>query len=342
MKKKLCMFAVLMLLSAGIYSGAAAESYQYGAWMPYWEYDDSIQELNSLTDKLDKVIAFACIFDANDDVLMLDETESMLHELQKDCKGTGTAVYLSVVNDIEVDIGVYDNKNTDLLRRLFADEESMALHLESLVGLIDQYRLTGIELDYENIRTDTELWAQYTAFIEMAWSVCKRDGIQLRIVLPWNAPVYVDLPQGPEYSVMCYNLFGYHSGPGPKADVAFLQETCDYYQSLLPNVSMAFATGGFDWHDGEITSLTQQQAEENLCLADAMPIRNADSGALCAIYDFDGETHEVWYADAETLAIWRDTCVKNGYSSFDFFRLGGNDLNDWKCELLAPDIKGEF
>lgn len=341
MKKKLCLFAVLILL-AGVYSGAIAENYQYGAWMPYWEYDDSILELNSLTDKLDKVIAFACIFDANDDLLMLDETETMLRELQKDCMDTDTDVYLSVVNDIEIETNVYDNKNADLLRRLFADEESMALHLEALISLIDRYSLTGIELDYENIRTDTELWEQYATFIQQAWSVCERDGIQLRIVLPWNAPNYVDLPQGPEYSVMCYNLFGYHSGPGPKADIAFLDDTCAYYQSLLPNVSMAFATGGFDWHGDEITSLTQQQAEANLCEADAMPIRDADSGALCAIYDFDGETHEVWYADAETLAIWRDTCVQNGFSSFDFFRLGGNDVNDWKSELITPDIKGEY
>ena len=39
--------------------------------------------------------------------------------------------------------------------------------------------------------------------------------------MPMDAPYSV----GPEYMVMLYNLYGLHSGPGPKADGPFIEKT---------------------------------------------------------------------------------------------------------------------
>ena len=93
---------------------------------------------------------------------------------------------------------------------------------------------------------------------------------------------------------------------------------------------MAFATGGFDWHGSKIDSLTQREAADQLASACVQPERDPASGALYASYDAAGETHTVWYADGATLALWRDTCAAEGFTSFDLFCLGGNDLNDWQ------------
>lgn len=312
----------------------AEENYRYGAWLAYWVYDGSMAELDSLNGDLEKAIAFACIFDADDQPLMLPETEILLASMQEDCSGTDTAVYLSIVNDIEVSPGSYDNKNSDLLRRLFADDEAMDAHLKTLAALIDDYKLMGIELDYENLKDDTGLWQEYAAFIRLAWAMCQEKGVGLRVVLPWNAPRYAELPQGPEYSVMCYNLYGYNGTPGPKADIDFLQTVCALYQPLLLNVRMAFATGGFDWNNGQITALTQNEAELALEDANAIAERDPCSGALNACFKQNSVSHDLWYADAETLSIWRDTCAENGFAAFDIFRLGGNNLNDWENAFL--------
>ena len=153
-------------------------------------------------------------------------------------------------------------------------------------------------------------------------------------MLPWDTPKYAALPVGPEYTVMCYNLYGYHSGPGPKADLDFLKTTCELYAALPVKARMAFATGGFDWHGDQIDALTQAQAVALLNDAQATPTRDANSAALTATFTADGETHEVWYADAQTLAAWRDACAAYGFTGFDLFRLGGNDLEDWQSVLL--------
>ena len=268
---------------------------------------------------------------------MLDDTTALLSAMEQAGKNDGSKIYLSVVNDVEIAPGKYDNKSKALLSRLFADDASETAHLEDLTHLVDRYHLTGLELDYENLGNDTELWAQYVGFINRLWPVCARDGIALRIVLPWNAPKYAALPQGPEYSVMCYNLHGSFNGPGPKADVAFLNTTCELYRSLQPDVRMAFATGGFDWCGNKVGELTQQEAEAQLAQADVTPQRDADSGALNAAYTADGETHEVWYADAATLALWRDTCVQNGYTASDLFCLGGNNLDNWAQAFFTAE-----
>lgn len=335
MTRALCWLMGLLLLTSGCFDGALAESFRYGAWLPYWEHDASMAELDALTGKLDEAIAFECLFDSADQPKMLADSLTLLNDLTAACDGTETAVYLSIVNDIELSPDQYDNKNSDLLRRLFADDASMAAHLEALASLIDEYNLTGLELDYENLKDDTALWQNYVIFIARAWAMCERDGIRLRVVLPWDAPKYATLPKGPEYTVMCYNLYGYHSGPGPKADIAFLQTTCALYQPLGLNVRMAFATGGFDWHGGKIDALTQQGTQDVLDTACATPVRDQASGVLTATYTQDGETHEVWFADASTLSLWRDTCKAFGFTAFDLFRLGGNDVSDWENAFLG-------
>jgi spore germination protein YaaH len=40
--------------------------------------------------------------------------------------------------------------------------------------------------------------------------------------------------------------------------------------------------------------------------------------------DMNGARHEVWYADAKTLFLWRQAAEKKGVKSFAYWRAGGN------------------
>jgi hypothetical protein len=132
---------------------------------------------------------------------------------------------------------------------------------------------------------------------------------------------------------MCYNLYGTHSGPGPKADRNFLQSVFAVNRALPGQPSIAFATGGFDWgEDGTVVSLTQSDAvaiQEGNGISTERISRDSESAVLYfSYYDLAGLSHEVWYADGETLAFWRSLALDAGYISFDLFRLGGNALTD--------------
>lgn len=326
-----------MVLLCCLPACACAENVGISAWLPYWELDDALGEADSLSTTLDELVAFAAIFDRNDAPKMLEDADTLWREMS--AYEEDVALYLSVVNDLEIAEGQYDNKSTDLLRRLFKDDESISRHIEQLFQLVDTYDVAGLEIDYENMKSDAELWARFTVFVDKLYQQLSREGIKLRVVLSWDAPKYAQLPEGPEYSVMCYNLYGYHSGPGPKADIAFLEQTCQLYENVPGVVRMAFATGGFDWHGDSITALTQLEAETMLDESGVTPERDPLSGALKATLTLDGTTHELWYADATTLKDWQAITSIYGFDQIDLFRLGGNDLTDWQDNLLAAQTK---
>lgn len=315
----------LLMLALAFARPAPVLAQSYAAWLPYWEAEDAMEELAALDGQIDTAIAFAAIFDSRDRVMMLPETEQLLEQMRACC--TQTQVTLSVVNDIELEPGRYDNKSSDLLRRILRDEESMLRHIEQLFGLVDKYDLAGLEIDYEALKDDQKLWDRFAVFIEELYRQFSSQGLSLRVVLSWDAPKYITLPEGPEYSVMCYNLYGYHSGSGPKADYDFLRTVAELYAPYAPGTRMALATGGFVWGDG-IRALTQRQAQQLIREQNVQMVRDMRSGALSGSYAQGARTHTLWMADAMTLSLWRDLFAGDGFAGFDLFRLGGNDLED--------------
>ena len=314
MKRILSFLCALLLLPL--------PAHALGAWLPWWDAAAAREEAAALAPYLSRVCAFAASFDKNDRLSLSPQARSLLWDMQVTFAGTDAQVYLSVVNDTPVEA-----KSTSLLRRLLASDEAMERHINDLLLLIDTSRVEALEIDYENLGSDTGLWQQFTVFIEKLHLLLEQDDIALRVVLPWDAPKYTTLPYGPEYSVMCYNLHGPHSGPGPKADFAFLQEVARLYANVPGPVRMALATGGFDWSSGGVESLTQQQAEARLARLNIAPARDQASGALTAAYTLEGAAHTLWYADGRTLRLWQEQLP--GFAGFDLFRLGGGHTADW-------------
>jgi len=300
----------------------------YGAWVPYWDYADAINEVDELGDRLSDVVCFAAIFDAQDKPFLLPDMEEALLCLNILYSEDHT-IYLSVVNDIEIDDSVYENKSAELLWRLLGSDEAIDAHIEDLMTMLRESGAEGLEIDYEAIQSDVDLWQRFVLFVERLYAQTQSEGYPLRVVLSWDAAKYATFPDGPQYSIMCYNLYGTHSGPGPKADRSFLQKVFSVNRALPGRPVLAFATGGFDWcDDGSVVSLTQSAAVtlqiDNGISADSV-FRDNDSAVLYfTYYDEAGLLHEVWYADDETLAFWRSLALDAGYTNFDLFRLGGN------------------
>ena len=209
-------------------------------------------------------------------------------------------------------------------------EAARSAHIAKIMQLVRTYRLDCLEIDYENLKNDTELWKGFTIFVYDLYRILNHNGIEMRVVLECRAPNYAELPEGPEYVCMCYNLYGYHSGPGPKADRLFLEAVGEDWKNVPGEVHMAFASGGFLWVGDKVRkAMTEQEAAAWLEENGATARRDPDSMALRAILNGE-EKYTLWFADGVTLAFWRDTMREQGYHCFDLFRLGGN-----KAESLA-------
>ena len=300
-----------------------------GAWLTYWDADDALEEAARFESSLDEVICFEAYFSQNGTVILPEETENMLQTLER------PNVYLSLVNDVEIEDGKIVQKSKDFLIKHLKGENAQRMHIDEILKLVDTCHLAGLEIDYENLKKDQELWADFAAFITRLHAILSRDGIALRVVLECTAPIYCSLPEGPEYICMCYNLYGYHSGPGPKADLPFLSEVGTNWQSVPGKVRMAFSTGGFLWNSGKVVrALREKDAVEFLAENGVKPERDSDSGAMKA--EIPGKTGgTLWYADGTTLLTWRQHLEKMGYHHFDLFRLSGNETESLEKFLQA-------
>lgn len=75
-------------------------------------------------------------------------------------------------------------------------------------------------MDYENLGQASSLWQKFFGFEKILYSLCQKDKLKLRVLLEPKVPKLA-FPAGPTYVVMCYNLYGYSTKAGPKADYAF-------------------------------------------------------------------------------------------------------------------------
>ncbi|XRD24459.1 hypothetical protein AABM34_19935 [Lysinibacillus fusiformis] len=90
-------------------------------------------------------------------------------------------------------------------------------------------------------------------------------------------------------------------------------------------LAIAFATGGFDWvAQGNTVALTELEAEKVLAETNANKKRDKASGAVYFTYtDSSNISHEVWYADQETLEKWVKYVQRKSYHDVVLWRAGG-------------------
>lgn len=319
---------------------------QTGAWVASWDMRSGLNEANEFKD-FSRIILFAASFDSQDRVFLPETLDDYIaDEYPGPGRPKGREIYLSVVNDRFDERGGATLKDSELISRLMASPQSRAAHKADLLSLLRRGDFSGLELDYEKVAAKD--WPQFLAFAAELAAELTAQGKKLRVVLePKEACLKSALPSGPEYSLMAYNLYGGHSGPGPKADPAFLKKLANWCAHLSPKPRLALATGGFAWEQDEVFSLTEIQARARAAVLGASAERDANSAYLKfraedgtsearSLVEFvRGVYTEVWYADGQTLAALAAEARALGFAGIDLWRLGGNRPDSLKMLLEA-------
>lgn len=296
----------------------------YSLWNAYWNLEGVEEQTEILAEHVKNVNFFAAYFDQDDDVFIPEETADFYAANGALYRERGWNCYLTVVNDrINAD-GSSSLKSTDLLYRLLEQEEDYTAHAESLITLAKDAGYDGLEIDYENIRKDDILWEYFMKFIGYLYGRCEEENLLLRVVIETNIKAdQIEWVEGPVYCVMCYNLYGSHSEPGPKADRAFLEEIMEKMRYVPGTVDYALANGGFDWSgDGTVKGLTVKQAETLMAEYGAEAERDESAAKVFRYTDVEGVEHEVWYGDQETLDSWMLWLQSGDNWNYSIWRLG--------------------
>lgn len=296
-------------------------------WVTYWDLPTKTFSENMSGD-IKNVSYFSANFNENNKLVVPDK----LKDFYNDTKGSNFKKYLTIVNDVIKSDGSSIQKDTEVLKILLYDKSSRENHINEIVNLAIDYGFDGIEIDYERLKKDMALWENFIIFIKELYSKASEKGLDLRVVLEPNIPFEnLNFEKGPTYVMMCYNLHGGFSGPGEKANPEFITSLIEEMNKYEVKKDFALATGGFDWSEGDsssadgnekVKSVTENEAKSLIREYNAEAIRDEESKYLYFKYkDENNITHEVWYADTETLNYLSSFILKEGY-----------DVSLWRVE----------
>jgi spore germination protein YaaH len=300
------------------------EALTVGAWIPDWLKTAGTKEVTTLGETLDRAYLFAAYFNRYDRLYVGEEfkkQQKALAALQK--KDRSLAIWGTVVNDRYIEEGKSFQKESELVSRLLVNSTKTTRHVSELIKFAVEYGFAGLEVDYERVAAaDMD---QYRAFITELYDRLQEKGIDLRVVVePGRIAQDTPWPEGPEYVVMAYNLYGTHTTePGPKASFQWIRELIKKMAELPGTPGIAFAMGGFDWEASGVTALDETAAQK---LSRGKQVkRDVTSNALYYTYqDKNRGDHTVWYADAETLIAWMEVAREAGVHDITLWRLGSS------------------
>jgi spore germination protein len=303
------------------------DNINYSVWATYWDTSDLEYEIGKMKENISQICYFAAYFDQNKKIFIPEQvTESFKKVRTLDSSGEYKH-YLTFVNDLLLESDKSSLKDVNLLYSLLGNKESRGKHIEEIVYLASKEGFQGIEIDYEAINKDLGLWEHFIKFINELYISTENNNLSLRVILEPNAPLdRINLPEGPEYVMMCYNLHGYGTVPRPKANKKFIEDLVRKTETLPGRVNFALATGGYDFQEnGLVNSLTEKEATELLALYEQSLLRDEESRALVFNYrDSQGVNHEVWYADKVTIDYWIDIIRSTGNNRISLWKIGGN------------------
>lgn len=323
--QQLMIFLSAAIVAIAFFGGTPIRSYpkqevDLNYWITYWDIKSGADEYRQIQEKARSISYFAAYFDKNNQLFIPAEVASAKAAAQK-----GHDTYLTIVNDKTRDGESFSEKDIPLLKEILDDNVSLNQNVREIIKLAQQGSYDGIEIDYEQIAKVPSLQQSYLHFIDVLYRHADAQGLKVRIVLEPSVDFTAGFPTGPQYVVMLYNLYGTHSGPGPKADERFILSMLKKMDALPANRAVAFSCGGCMWTDGHNGTFIDESQAASLAAAHSIkPTRDIVSKALYFKYEEAGKTRTVWYADADTLNHWIDIAAAHGISNVSIWRLGHN------------------
>ena len=308
--------------------GSEDGSREMSAWVAYWDMDRGLEEFNEANEKgnaYSSVSYFAAYFNDKQKLFIPDA----IADAEDFADSSVDTRYLTVVNDVQGKKNAAAKfKDIDVVKKVLKNDKAQQKHADEIIKLAKKAGCNGIDLDYERVFRDKEAAKLYLQFIKVLYDKVQAEDMKLRVVLEPNVDfASYKFPKGPKYVVMLYNLYGTHSGEGPKADFAFIRKTIDSMKALPDPVGVALATGGCIWSSGgQKKFISAAEAQSLARKYKKTPERSIKSNDLHFNYkDDEGIEYSIWYADELTLASWMNKAQEAGIGDITIWRMGGNE-----------------
>jgi spore germination protein YaaH len=232
------------------------------------------------------------------------------------------------------------NSEAPPIHTVLANPALRSVAINNLEAYIKNYNLDGINIDFEMVPAGDK--NNLTAFMRELYTRLKPQGYIVSIdVFPKtdetnDVSVAYDYAELAKYAdkivIMAYDNHGVWSGPGPIADIRWVENNLKYALKFIPKqkLFLGVAGYGYDWSTKGVESL------EYGPITDLATRFNAnikwDDAAKSPYFNYsgaDGIAHTVWFENSESLKYKLDLANKFGIAGVALWKLGEEDPGFW-------------
>ena len=202
----------------------------------------------------------------------------------------------------------------DLAAAILETPQTRERHIERLVRLAVDKRYDGIDLDWEELRSEDR--ERFSLFVEELAAALHAEDKLLSIAVhaktsepgAWEAQKALDYERiggaVDEFKIMTYAYHGPWSEPGPQAPIEWLDEVLTFAETVVPpeKIYMGVPFYGFSWRGGTARAMTAAEVADLPQRFLSQAARDPDSGELVLKFTDDfGVFHHAYVQDRAAL-----------------------------------------
>ena len=238
---------------------------------------------------------------------------------------------------------------------VLVDEGHRRALVTSILSLITEYGMDGVNLDLEEIAAEDE--EKYHDFLEELAGALHEAGYSLSVCVPareadeeegTEAFNYRRIAETADHMViMMYNEHGWPgSGSGPVSSTPWMEAVLDYALQQAEPQKIVAAVGlfGFDFNvtTGRVRYISHAQAMRLAEQHHAQPRYDREKQSWMFEYQgVGGEVHEVWYDDERSIEERAYTASRYGIWGLGLWRLGLGDPDLWQMLRTQTVVRKE-
>lgn len=213
--------------------------------------------------------------------------------------------------------------------------------IDNIEAYIKKYNLDGINIDFEMVPAGDR--ANLSAFMKELYGRLKPQGYIVSIdVFPKtdetnDVSIAYDYGQLALYAdrivIMTYDNHGRWSGPGPVADIGWVEANLKYALKFIPKhkLYLGIAGYGYDWSSKGVEGL-EHKAITDLAARFGAAVKwdEAAKSPHFAYTGPDGVKHTVWFENSRSIGYKLDLVNKYDIAGAALWKLGGEDPGYWQ------------
>lgn len=335
---RLAVFALsVSLIAYSMKTTDAGQNLRFGGWVTYWDFKRGIKAVNQGTGIFQDIFLFSTQLDFDGTPIVNNSGAIDYIDAVVRLKSSGFKPWMTIVNDVQLPDGSKSIlKDPKIIQKILKDDDLRRKHRQEIVSLAENYGVSGVDIDYENLYPDNRL--RFSRFISELSSDLKNRNLSLSVTVQPRTEQRSASDRGPmdwseicrhadRLQIMLYNLHNPKTKPGPVATLAWVSSVLKYAKSQcgLKTIVPVLKVSGMHWSSRKNEGIQYDRAMMLKTKYGAPLERDTTSQVPFFSYQTNNESGTVYFEDAHSLKIKIERIKSLEFKKVMFWSFGRQD-----------------